>query len=363
MALSDYKRRKLDIDNVNNTRISSFEQLVSPKSLINGFPASSQSKDLVLKTRFAIEQILLKNDPRMIFIVGPCSIHDIADAKAYACELKKIADRVASKILIIMRVYFEKPRTTIGWKGFINDPDLDNTFNVNKGLSMARKLLIDINDMGLPCGYEILDTITPQYISDLISWGAIGARTTESQVHRQLVSGLSMPVGFKNGTGGDVKIAAEAIVSASFPHCFMGITASGEPAICKTKGHPHCHAILRGGSSGPNFSVAHVKQATKILAETSGKSVMIIDCSHGNSGKIHTNQPLVLNDVIKQRVNGNLEIVGIMLESNLRAGKQKHVPGMPLQQGVSITDSCIDIATTRTIIDDAFKMLGGHALP
>lgn len=351
------KRPKIDFDRVKNTRIDLFEKLVIPTELIDQLPVSNRSSALVLETRRVVEQIIAKKDPRMIFIVGPCSIHDVVEAKTYAHELKKIADQVADKILIIMRVYFEKPRTTIGWKGLINDPDLDNSFDVNKGLLLARKLLNDINDLGLPCGYEVLDTITPQYISDLISWGAIGARTTESQVHRQLVSGLSMPVGFKNGTNGGIKIAADAVVSASYPHCFMGITDKGKPAICKTKGHPHCHIILRGGTGGPNYEERHIKAASKVLQSVSGKSAIMVDCSHGNSRKVHSNQPDILKCVIEQRVKGNTDIVGIMLESNIHEGKQKLVPGSTLKRGVSITDACIDIKTTKNAIMSAYRRL------
>ena len=351
------KRLKICVNRIKNTRINFFEKLVTPKKLIAQYPISYRGNSLVLDTRHAVEQIIAKKDSRMIFIVGPCSIHDVEEAKIYAQELKEIADIVADKILIIMRVYFEKPRTTIGWKGLINDPDLDNTFDVNKGLSMARKLLNDINNLGLPCGYEVLDTITPQYISDLISWGAIGARTTESQVHRQLVSGLSMPIGFKNGTSGDIKIAADAIVSASYPHSFMGITDMGQAAICKTMGHHHCHIILRGGTNGPNFEEKHIKVATKILQNISGKSAIMIDCSHGNSMKIHSNQPGVLTDVIKQRISGNTDIIGVMLESNINEGKQKLTKGVALKKGVSITDSCLDIKKTREIILSAYEML------
>lgn len=351
------KRLKIDFDRVKNTRIDFFEKLIIPTTLIDKLPVSNRSSTLVLNTRRAVEQIIAKKDPRMIFIVGPCSIHDVNEAKMYAQELKQIADKVADKILIIMRVYFEKPRTTIGWKGLINDPDLDYSFDVNKGLSLARKLLNDINDLGLPCGYEVLDTITPQYISDLISWGAIGARTTESQVHRQLVSGLSMPVGFKNGTNGGIKIAADAVVSAQYPHCFMGITDKGKPAICKTKGHPHCHIILRGGTAGPNYEEHHIKAASEVLQRTVGKSAIMVDCSHGNSQKVHSNQPDILRCVIEQRVKGNTDIIGIMLESNIEAGKQKLVPGSTLKKGVSITDACIDIKTTEEIILRAYEAL------
>lgn len=356
---STTKRRKIDFNCLKNTRIDFFEKLIIPTELIKRIPISCSNNRLVLQTRHAIEQIISKKDHRMLFVVGPCSIHNVEEAKEYAHELKKIADIVSDRILIVMRVYFEKPRTTIGWKGLINDPDLNNSFDVNKGLWTARELLNDINELGLPCGYEVLDTITPQYISDMISWGAIGARTSESQIHRQLVSGLSMPIGFKNGTSGDIKVAADAIVSASFPHCFMGITDAGEPAICKTKGHPFCHIILRGGNMGPNYEASHIQATRQKLIKISGKASIMVDCSHGNSKKIHCNQPIVLENIIQQRVSGNTDIIGIMLESNINEGKQKlKENGTTLKRGVSITDACIDINTTREVILSAYRALG-----
>jgi 3-deoxy-7-phosphoheptulonate synthase len=250
-----------------------------------------------------------------------------------------------------MRVYFEKPRTTIGWKGLINDPDLNNSFQVNKGLAMARKLLMDINELGLPCGYEVLDTITPQYIADLMSWGAIGARTTESQVHRQMVSGLSMPVGFKNGTSGDMVVARDAVMSATYPHCFMGITDEGTPAICTTRGNPYCHVILRGGNSGPNYSFKNIKKMEDLLMEKEIKPAIMIDCSHGNSGKNYKNQKNVLGETINS-MHDNKNVIGVMIESNIMEGKQTLDPRNPdkLTYGISITDSCISIQETFELI-------------
>jgi len=347
----------LEFDQIKDANIESFQQLISPKNLLDEYPITEKIHNLVIKTRKTISDIINRIDDRQIFIVGPCSIHDVDDAKEYARELKKIADSVSDKILVIMRVYFEKPRTTVGWKGLINDPDLDNSYDVNKGLKKARELLLYINDLGLPCGYEVLDTITPQYICDLISWGAIGARTTESQVHRELVSGLSMPVGFKNGTGGTISIAADAIISSRFPHCFMGITDNGQSAICKTKGNLGSHIILRGGASGPNYSNYHIKDTETILRERNLDPRIIVDCSHGNSQKKYTNQPIVLEDIIEQVINGNKSIIGIMLESNLNEGSQKLITKESLKAGISITDACISIDTTTDIINKAYIKL------
>jgi 3-deoxy-7-phosphoheptulonate synthase len=302
-----------------NSNIQSFQPLINPKTLKLVYPRSDKVKELVNTTREEISRILSGESSKKLFIVGPCSIHNVEQAYTYAQQLKNLADEVKDKILIVMRVYFEKPRSTIGWKGLINDPDLNNSFQVNKGLAMARKLLMDINELGLPCGYEVLDTITPQYIADLMSWGAIGARTTESQVHRQMVSGLSMPVGFKNGTSGDMVVARDAVMSATYPHCFMGITDEGTPAICTTRGNPYCHVI--------------------------------IDCSHGNSGKNYKNQKNVLGETINS-MHDNKNVIGVMIESNIIEGKQTLDPRNPdkLTYGISITDSCISIQETFELI-------------
>lgn len=356
---SSISREKIKFDKIININIDYFEQLCKPIDLIAHLPVSFISKETVFQSRININNIINGNDDRMIFIVGPCSIHNVYEAKEYGNKLKILADRVNDKILIVMRVYFEKPRTTIGWKGLINDPNLDKSFDVNKGLYNARELLISLNLKGLPCAYEILDTITPQYISDLISWGAIGARTTESQVHRQLVSGLSMPVGFKNGTDGNIKIASDAILSAQFPHCFMGITGEGVAAICKTKGNKNCHVVLRGGSDSPNYYKSNVDGIISELSSRGINSRILIDCSHGNSRKDFKNQEGVLKEVIKQRVNGNKNIIGVMIESNINEGAQ--ILDMDckrkLKTGVSITDSCISFETTDRIIMEAYKLL------
>ena len=350
--------KKIEFDKVKNTRIDYFEEIThTPCSLSEILPITEEVESLVYKTRESISDIVHRRDSKMIFVVGPCSIHNVEEAKEYARKLKTIADTVKDKILIVMRVYFEKPRTTVGWKGLINDPHLDGSFDINKGMFSARELLLYINSIGLPCGYEILDTITPQYISDLISWGAIGARTTESQIHRQLVSGLSMPVGFKNGTGGSVQLASDAIISSKCSHCFMGITHEGNPAICKTKGNDDCHIILRGSTSGTNYDQESVKNTEKLLMNNNANTSIMIDCSHGNSQKKHTNQPIVLENVIKQRIQGNTNIIGIMLESNLLEGSQKLVSKEDLKEGISITDACIDIKTTENIINSMYTLL------
>ena len=334
---------------MNNTNIKEFRPLIKPNVLLDMLPTNEDVRDLVEHTRREIQDIIKGKSKRKLFIVGPCSIHNPDEALEYGKQLKKISEIVKDKILIVMRVYFEKPRTTVGWKGLINDPDLNNTFNVNKGLMMARKLLLDLNVLGLPCGYEVLDTITPQYISDLISWGAIGARTTESQVHRQMVSGLSMPVGFKNGTDGNKVIARDAILSAGFPHCFMGINNTGDPSICTTRGNDFCHVILRGSKISRNYSYEHLVEMTMLLREKNIYPAIMIDCSHGNSQKNYKNQSKVLNSVLKSTTQFN-NIIGVMIESNINEGKQILCEKKDLKKGVSITDSCIGLNETRELI-------------
>lgn len=336
-----------------NIHIESFKPLVKPQTFKLIHPSTKEIINLVINTRNEVNEIIHGKNKKKIFIVGPCSIHNVNEALIYAKKLKIIADKVKDKILIIMRVYFEKPRTTIGWKGLINDPMLDNSFQVNYGLGLARKLLIDINSIGLPCGCEILDTITPQYISDLISWSAIGARTTESQVHRQMVSGLSMPVGFKNGTNGDMIVARDGVLSALYKHSFMGITEDGEPAICKTKGNIDCHVILRGGKK-PNYSIDNIKNMEKLLIEKDLNKAIMVDCSHGNSEKDHKNQHKVLNETILN-MKDNKSIIGVMIESNINEGNQKISD--KLLYGVSITDKCINLEETDKIIMKAYYEL------
>jgi len=337
--------------------ILKFSTLISPVELKGQLKRNRQILNFVYNTRNEIKRILNGDSKKKLFIIGPCSIHNIDEALEYGKLLKKISEKVKDKILIVMRVYFEKPRTTIGWKGLINDPNLDNTCDVNKGLYLARKLLIELNNIGLPCGYEVLDTITPQYIADLISWGAIGARTTESQVHRQLASGLSMPVGFKNGTGGSIKIARDAILSAQYSHCFMGITHTGIPSICRTKGNKFCHLILRGSSRGPNYTREYIEECENLLIEQGlSKRGIMVDCSHANSGKDHTKQKKVLQNVVEQMQN-TPSIIGVMVESNINEGKQILGKVTDLKYGVSITDACISIEETDKLIQDAYEQI------
>ena len=338
-----------------NKNVASFIKLEKPVYFKTTLPINPNITKLILETRKEIEDIIQRKSDKLLFIVGPCSIHDPNAALEYGKKLMSIKNKIKDKILIVMRVYFEKPRTTVGWKGLINDPYLDNSFKVNDGLFLARKLLLDLNSIGMPCGYEILDPITPQYIADLISWGAIGARTTESQVHRQLISGLSMPVGFKNGTGGSINIARDAILSARFPHCFMGITPEGCATICKTKGNPNCHLILRGGSRGPNYTKEYLDESEKLLQEHSLSNAIMVDCSHGNSLKNHKNQEGVFKYIIKQIKENRTSIIGIMMESNLKEGKQ--VLGKSLKYGMSITDSCLGFEETERILYEGYMEL------
>ncbi len=351
------KSMELSLEDYNITEIN---RLVKPHILKTELSVNKSITEFVLESRNIVQNIVNGSDKRLLCIVGPCSIHDPDAAYEYAIKLKKLSDKVKDKIFIVMRTYFEKPRTTIGWKGLINDPDLNNTYDVNKGLFIARKLLLEINNIGIPCGYEILDSITPQYIADLISWGAIGARTTESQVHRQIVSGLSMPVGFKNGTNGNIKIALDAVVSANNPHCFMGISAQGEPSICKTRGNKHCHIILRGGLSGPNFMPEKID---KILLDIDNynngskkvNKAILVDCSHGNSGKDYTKQNIAFKSVLSQIKNKKIGIKGVMIESNINEGNQKLIDPNKLLHGVSITDSCISFQETIELLEMAYK--------
>ena len=343
---------------ISNLNISNINKLITPNDLLSKYPLTDNIKDFVIKTRNDISNILFKKDNRFLMVVGPCSIHDIEQAKKYGDMLKVISDKVKDKILIVMRVYFEKPRTTVGWKGLINDPDLNNTYNVNKGLELARELLLYLNTIRLPCGCEVLDTITPHYISDLISWGAIGARTTESQVHRQLVSGLSMPVGFKNGTNGNIDICGDAINSAKNKHCFMGINDEGNACVIETRGNFYTHVILRGGKE-PNYRSNNVQNVKELLEKKNINPSIMIDCSHGNSEKDYRNQRWVLKNVMKQITEGETSIIGVMIESNINEGKQdlNYIGKHKLSYGVSITDSCINIETTEEFIINTYDKL------
>ena len=337
------------LNSINNVNVKGFQKLITPNELISKIV--NNNIEFVKKSRDTIVNILSGKDKRKLIIVGPCSIHNIDEAKEYANMLKNLSDKVQDKIFIVMRVYFEKPRTTTGWKGLINDPDLDNSFKINKGLHKARELLKYIADLGLPTAYEVLDTFTPQYISDLISWGAIGARTTESQVHRQLVSGLSVPVGFKNSTEGNVQIALDAIKSSKYSHCFYGITYDGEASIITTMGNNNCHLILRGANDGPNYFIENIENVKKKLQNNNlvNKNNIMIDCSHGNSMKDYKNQEIVWDYIIKNYL-GDEEIFGFMLESNINEGNQKLKDPKELKYGCSITDSCINFEKTIELI-------------
>ena len=321
-------------------RIRDIEEVTPPSVLFQDFPISEKASATTYSARQSIHRILHGADNRLIVIVGPCSIHDPKAALEYANRLREERKRFAPDLEIIMRVYFEKPRTTIGWKGLINDPDLDGSFNINKGLNTARKLLLDINELGVPAGCEYLDMITPQYLADIVSWGAIGARTTESQTHRELASGLSCPVGFKNGTDGNIKIAIDAIKAASQPHHFLSVTKEGRSAIISTNGNEDCHIILRGGKQ-PNFDAESVNSSCQEIGKAGLAQRLMIDASHANSGKNAENQISVCADIATQIGNGDLRICGVMIESHLIAGRQDLKLGEPLTYGQSITDSCI----------------------
>jgi 3-deoxy-7-phosphoheptulonate synthase len=321
-------------------RILALHELSSPAAVIGEIPRSSRAANTVAGAREAIHRILTGTDDRLVVVIGPCSVHDPDAALDYADRLKGLRCHLDGELEIVMRVYFEKPRTTIGWKGLINDPSLDGTFDIDRGLRVARQLLLAIGNLGVPAGCEFLDTSTPQYIADLVAWAAIGARTTESQVHREMASGLSCPVGFKNGTEGNVQIAVDAVVSASQSHHFMAITKGGRSAIATTTGNQDCHIILRGGKA-PNYDAASVVAVSSVAARAGGRPAIMIDASHGNSGKIADNQPLVVEDVSRQIETGERRIIGMMVESNLLAGRQDIMPDAPLVYGRSITDACI----------------------
>jgi 3-deoxy-7-phosphoheptulonate synthase len=319
-------------------RIKELKELITPDQIFREVPLTNIAAQTVLGARAAISQILNKDDDRLLVVVGPCSIHDPKAALDYATKLVRIRNELAGDLEIVMRVYFEKPRTTVGWKGLINDPHLDGSFDINHGLRVARLVLAEVNELGLPAGSEFLDMTTPQYIADLVAWGAIGARTTESQVHRELASGLSCPVGFKNGTSGDVKIAVDAVKSASNPHHFLAVTKSGRSAIATTTGNEDCHIILRGGTT-TNYDAASVDAACKIAEKSGQRGIVMVDASHGNSLKKPENQPKVCADIAVQIAGGDRRIIGVMIESNLVAGAQNIGPDMVY--GQSVTDGCI----------------------
>lgn len=334
-----------------NQRIRAVEPVLAPADLLNRFPINEAAEKLITETRSLIGDILHKRDPRLLVVVGPCSIHDTAAAMEYGQWLAKQRDKYADSLEIVMRVYFEKPRSTVGWKGLINDPRLDGSYDVSEGLTQARKLLLDLNSLGVPAGCEFLDAVTGQYYADLVSWGAIGARTTESQVHRELASGLSCPVGFKNGTNGNVDIACDAIIAANAEHIFLSPDESGKTAMFTTSGNQDAHIILRGGRE-PNYDKASVAAADKALQERAVKTGIMIDFSHANSRKEYHRQVEVGTDVAGQIQQGDSSIVGCMIESHLIAGRQNVVSGEPLVYGQSITDACIDIAATEKLFDE-----------
>lgn len=335
-----------------DVRIASLRPLISPAILIEEIPASDAASELVATARREIGEIIAGNDKRLLVVCGPCSIHDPAAALEYAGRLKEVADQLRTHLLIVMRTYFEKPRTTVGWKGLINDPDLNDTFAINKGLRIARGFLRDVIELGMPTGTEFLDPISPQFFADLVCWGAIGARTTESQVHRELASGLSMPVGFKNGTGGSIQIAVDAVRAAGHPHRFLSVTKQGIAAIVTTKGNPHCHVILRGGRERPNYGPDDIRDAASRLAKANLTTRVMVDCSHANSDRSYERQAEVAANLGQQIVNGGTSICGVMLESFLEPGRQDATPGRSLAYGQSITDACIGWNMTVPVLEE-----------
>jgi len=342
-------------DRVMKTRdlhVETILPLVPPAILLEELPLSEDGSQTVASARDAIERILSREDDRLVVIVGPCSIHDPVAAMEYARRLHVLGAELAPDLCIVMRVYFEKPRTTVGWKGLINDPNLDRSFAINRGLRLARGLLLDLAELGLPAGCEFLDPISPQFTSDVVSWGAIGARTTESQVHRELASGLSMPVGFKNGTDGGVQIAIDAVRAAAHPHRFIGVTEQGLAGIVSTRGNPDCHLILRGGQNGPNYDAISVQKALAALRDANVAPRLMIDTSHGNSEKDHRRQPIVAQDIATQVAQGETGIIGVMMESFLVEGRQDLVDPRRLVYGQSVTDPCIGWETTVDVVRD-----------
>ncbi len=341
-----------------NLHVREFERLLTPAALKAELPVSDAANRAVVESRERVNRILRKQDPRLLVVLGPCSIHDVKGALDYARHLSPLRQECAEHMEIVMRVYFEKPRTTIGWKGLINDPNLDGSYDINLGLRLARRLLLDITSLGLPAATEFLDPIIPQYIDDLLSWAAVGARTTESQTHREMASGLSMPVGFKNGTDGSLQIALDAMISARSPHCFLGIDQEGVTSIVRTTGNPVGHIVLRGGRLRPNYDEASLLEAESKLVQAGLPPVLMVDCSHANSGKQHARQEEIWNSVLKQRAAGNTALVGLMVESFLEEGSQPFPSkAAPLRYGVSITDACVSWATTERMLRSACERL------
>ncbi len=336
---------------IEDLNVVSQEVLITPDQLKTELPASARVNEVVTEGRQTVRNILDRKDPRLLVVVGPCSIHDTKAAIEYAEKLKVLSDKVKDSLFIVMRVYFEKPRTTVGWKGLINDPDLNDSFKIQEGLHVGRKLLLDIAEIGLPTATEALDPISPQYLQDLISWSAIGARTTESQTHREMASGLSSAVGFKNGTDGGLSVAINALQSVSSPHRFLGINKDGAVSIMHTRGNAYGHIVLRGGNDKPNYDSVSVAMCEQVLEKNAIATNIMVDCSHANSNKNHDLQPLVMENVTNQIIEGNKSIIGVMIESHLGAGNQKMPADLAdLKYGVSITDACIDWDTTETLL-------------
>ena len=345
-----------------DVNVISTEPLISPVGLVNELPLTPDVEATVLEGRRQIQAILRGDDPRFMVITGPCSVHDAEACVEYAQRIKRLQDEVGDRMLIVMRVYFEKPRTTVGWKGMIYDPYLDDTFDIGEGLRRARSLLLRIGEMGIYTATEFLDPIVPQYLAGLVSWAAIGARTTESQTHRQMASGLSMPVGFKNGTDGDAQIAVDAMIAARSEHAFLGIDHFGQTCVVHTRGNPYGHLVLRGGKDGPNFGEEAIAAAQELLRRSDVSSRLLVDCSHGNSNKDHTRQNIALHSIVEQRLAGNADIIGCMLESNLNSGSQSINGSVAdLQYGVSVTDSCIGWDETEALLREAHEALADAA--
>jgi len=346
-------------EKIENRNILEATPLVSPREVQQSLPVAPAAAEVVLQTRRAIRDIIHGRDMRrLLVVIGPCSIHDPAAALDYAQRLKRVADTVQDQLVIVMRTYFEKPRTTVGWKGLINDPRLDGSCQIAEGLNLARTLLLKINTLGLACASEMLDPVTPQYLADLVSWAAIGARTTESQTHREMASGLSMPVGFKNGTDGGMQVALNAMISARHEHSFLGINPDGMTAVIKTRGNPDRHIVLRGGGGETNFSPEHIARAAEIVQEEGIARPVMVDCSHGNADKDHTRQSMACREVLRQVRGGQKKIMGVMLESNIGAGKQSWKEGVKLKYGVSITDACIGWEETETLLQEMADAVG-----
>jgi 3-deoxy-7-phosphoheptulonate synthase len=347
-------------EQLQNVNVASSDLLATPEEVKRRLPLTTKAAQTVLRARETVRAILERRDPRLFVVVGPCSIHDVVAAREYAGRLAELARRVESTLMLIMRVYFEKPRTTVGWKGLINDPDLDDSFQIERGILLARELLLHVAELGLPAGTEALDPIMPQYLSELITWTAIGARTTESQTHREMASGLSTPVGFKNGTDGALSTSINALKSVRHPHHFLGITQQGQSAVFRTRGNPHAHIVLRGGGGRVNYDAVSIALAERELAAAGLPATIVVDCSHGNSNKDPGVQPLVAENCVTQIVDGNRSIVGLMLESHLKGGNQIIPKDLSkLEYGMSITDPCIDWETTETLLLKLHQSLEG----